>query len=243
MQKNIMVVDDDPLTRKMHSRYLKDQNWRIIEADSGEACLKEVLKSTISLIVLDLSMPEMDGYEIIAQLKLQKETADIPVILLTAQDDSRFEVNKSYEIGATDFLTKPADPKILRRKAAVYINQYQKLKESRTELDKITERYNLLFNSHSNPAVMIDRNEMVVDYNPEIESLLGYLKGEIVGKNVSGIMHAVSLDKFRSSLKDLFAKGTIDNQDCKIVKKDGKDIDVTFKGRALKGIAFFEVIS
>lgn len=244
MQKHtIMVVDDDPLTRKMHSRYLKDPNWRIVEADSGEACLKEVLRSDISLLVLDLSMPEMDGYEVIAQLKLQKKTADIPIILLTAQDDSSFEINKSYEIGVTDFLTKPADSKILRRKAAVYIHQYQKLKELKTELDKITERYNLLFNGYSTPIILVDEDEIVVDYNTEIESLLGYAKGEIVGKNVSEIIHSFSRDKFQSSLKELLDKGIVDNQEYKIVKKDGKDIDVKLKGRALKGIAFFEVVS
>lgn len=243
MQKHtIMIVDDDPLTRKIHSKYLKDPNWHIIEADSGEACLKQVLKSSTSLIVLDLSMPKMDGYEVVAQLKLQMETADIPVILLTAQDDSSFEINKSYEIGVSDFLTKPADPKILRRKAAVYINQYQRLKELKTDLDKITERYNLIFNCHPNPAIIIDENETVVDYNSKIESLLGYAKGEIVGKNVGELIHSFSLGKFRSSLKELLDKGTVDNQEYKIVKKDGKGIDVTVKGRALKGIAAFEII-
>jgi PAS domain S-box-containing protein len=237
-----MIVDDDPLTRKIHSKYLKDPNWHIIEADSGEACLKQVAASDASLIVLDLSMPKMDGYEVVAQLKLQKETADIPVILLTAQEDSSFEINKSYEIGVSDFLTKPADPKILRRKAAVYINQYQRLKEVKTDLDNITERYNLIFNCYPNPAVIIDEKETVVDCNSKMESLLDYSKGEVVGKNTGELIHSSGLDKFRSNLKELLNKGIIDNQEYKIVMKDDKETDVTIKGRALNGIAAFEII-
>lgn len=239
----ILVVDDDPFTRKIHSKYLKDPAWRVVEAESGEACLNEVTKSTVSLIVLDLVMPEMDGYEVVTQLKLKKETADIPVILLTAQDDSSFEMNKSYEIGVSDFIIKPADAKILKRKAAVYINQYQKINNLKTDLEKITERCDLILNSLSNPMILIDENEIIVDSNSKLESLLGYMKGEIEGKNISEFVHSLSLDKFRSSLKMLLEEGAIDSREYIIITKDGRKMKVSVNGLALKKIASFEIIA
>ncbi len=237
----ILIVDDDAITRKMHSIYLKDPAWIIIEADGGEACLREVSKRNISLIVLDLSMPKMDGYAVVTQLKLKKEAADIPIILLTAQDNSCFEMSKSYEIGVSDFIPKPADAKILKRKAAVYLNQYQKLNDLKARLDAITERYNIIFARYSNPILIIDENEIIMDCNDNLQSLLDYTKDELLGKYFSKIFHFSSLDKFRNNLRALLAHESVGFQEYIIIAKGNKEITVNVNGIVSKKIVLFEI--
>jgi two-component system cell cycle response regulator len=102
----IMVVDDDPDTVTVLSRYLQREGFAPIEAMSGPQCLKLVAEFHVDVILLDLMMPGMDGFEVVRALKSNPETAEIPIIMITARDDidSRSE---GMRVGVSDFLAKP----------------------------------------------------------------------------------------------------------------------------------------
>ncbi|MDR0529201.1 MAG: response regulator [Zoogloeaceae bacterium] len=107
----ILVVDDN----KVNLLYIAGQiggNYRVILAKSGEQALKICEKERPDLILLDIEMPEMDGFETIAHLKAKDSLSDIPVIFLTANHDSESEIH-GLECGAVDFITKPFNQKIL----------------------------------------------------------------------------------------------------------------------------------
>ena len=112
----ILVVDDDRDTASILVRYLLSEGFEPIEATSGDECLRLVRAKEVDVILLDLMMPDMDGFQISKVLKEDPATAEIPVILITARDDieSRAE---SMSLGVGDFLAKP----ISRRQLAASI--------------------------------------------------------------------------------------------------------------------------
>jgi CheY-like chemotaxis protein len=102
----IMVVDDDLDTVTILTRYLQREGFATIEALSGPQCLKLLAEHHVDVILLDLMMPEMDGFEVVRALKNNPATAEIPIIMVTARDDieSRAE---GMRVGVSDFLAKP----------------------------------------------------------------------------------------------------------------------------------------
>ena len=108
----ILVVDDDTSNLKMASRILSGEKWRVSCLKSGEDAIKFLHENRPDIILLDIHMPGMDGFETIAAIRQNQVTADIPVIFLTADDDSDTE-KKGLEAGAMDFIKKPFVPEIL----------------------------------------------------------------------------------------------------------------------------------
>lgn len=109
----IMVVDDDPDTVSILARHLQREGFGAIEAISGVECLRLVNEHRVDVILLDLMMPEMDGFEVCRALKQDPRTADIPIIMITARDDLDARA-EGMRLGVNDFLAKP----VFRRQLA-----------------------------------------------------------------------------------------------------------------------------
>jgi putative two-component system response regulator len=105
-QSNILVVDDNPLNRKMMNHILRLDEYSILEATNGHEAIHMCQKFEVDLVLLDIMMPEMDGFETCRRLKTQEQTRMIPVILLTALDDAQSRL-LGIEVGADDFLSRP----------------------------------------------------------------------------------------------------------------------------------------
>lgn len=112
---NILIVDDDPHIRDVIRIALDTQGMRSVEASTGKAALTEFARSSFDLIVLDIGMPQMTGFDV---CKAVRQTSDVPILFLTAQDE---EVERilGFELGADDFVGKPFSPRelMLRIKA------------------------------------------------------------------------------------------------------------------------------
>jgi two-component system cell cycle response regulator len=102
----VLVVDDDPDTITILSRYLQREGFVAIEAPSGADCLRILQESPVDVILLDLMMPEMDGFQVCEALKRNPVTAEIPIILVTARDDIDARA-EGIRIGVSEFLPKP----------------------------------------------------------------------------------------------------------------------------------------
>jgi DNA-binding response OmpR family regulator len=100
----ILVVDDDPSCRDIAARLLRLDGHRVVTADGGEECLRLVREQRIDLILLDIMMPQMDGFAVCRALREMGST--IPVILLTAKDDNDTRI-EGIHLGVSEFLTKP----------------------------------------------------------------------------------------------------------------------------------------
>ena len=105
----VLLVDDEPMTLKLLNAQLPSDLFSTILASTGETALEKVKTENPDLILLDIMMPEMDGYEVIKRLKEIPESRDIPIILMTGYDVSMKDKARGLEIGADEFLSKPVN--------------------------------------------------------------------------------------------------------------------------------------
>lgn len=106
MNKTILIVDDEMPTRTLLRIMLQGAGYTTHEAEDGEEALAAVAQSPPDAILLDVMMPKLDGFAVCTQLRAAKETADLPILMLTA-DTNSMTAHKGMEAGATMFLTKP----------------------------------------------------------------------------------------------------------------------------------------
>jgi CheY-like chemotaxis protein len=131
----ILLVDDREENLLALEAILGGLGHDLLRATSGAEALKHLLIHDVSLILLDVQMPEMDGYETAAHIKGRTRTQDIPIIFLTAIDREAHQAYRGYAAGAVDFLAKPFDPWVLRAKVEVFVG----LQQERERLLRRTE--------------------------------------------------------------------------------------------------------
>jgi CheY-like chemotaxis protein len=118
----ILLVDDRPENLLALEAILSSLNQTLVRASSGEEALRALLKEEFALILLDVQMPGMDGFETAAQIKARSRTKDIPIIFLTAVDTGEQSAYRGYAAGGADYITKPFDPWVLRAKVQVFVD-------------------------------------------------------------------------------------------------------------------------
>jgi DNA-binding response OmpR family regulator len=129
----ILVVDDRPENIFALKSILQRNNFEVDTAESGEEALKKVLHNTYSLIILDVQMPDMDGFEVAEIILGNKRSQDIPIIFLSAISKEKKFITKGYKSGGMDYITKPVDPDILLLK----VKSMYELSEQKAELKRI----------------------------------------------------------------------------------------------------------
>ena len=132
--KTVLIVDDEPANLKVMREILGDQ-YRLSFAKSGEAALTLLEKELPKLILLDIMMPHMNGFEVCEHVKLNPKTAHIPIIFVTALGDESDEY-KGFELGAVDYITKPISPAIVRARVKTHLSlvQAEQLKQAHVDL-------------------------------------------------------------------------------------------------------------
>ncbi|WP_030169206.1 response regulator [Spirillospora albida] len=107
----------------------------LVLASSGEEALRELLTDDFALILLDVVMPEMDGFETAGRIKARPRTRDIPIIFLTAGGASGEQAYRGYAAGAVDYLTKPFDPWLLRAKVSIFVELHRRTERLRGQAE------------------------------------------------------------------------------------------------------------
>lgn len=129
---NILLVDDHPENLLALEAVLDAPEYRLVRAQSGMEALRLLLKESFSLILLDVHMPGLNGYETAALIRERPKTRDIPIIFITAVNKSEEDVEKGYSVGAVDYIIKPFDPDSLKTKVAVLTGLHKKEELSRS---------------------------------------------------------------------------------------------------------------
>ncbi len=104
--QNVLVIEDDRIMGQMVAEILDDLGFRIMTADSGMVAFEKLRQNPVDFIVLDILLPEMDGFEFYAALQANPDTKDIPVMIISAWSDEK-NVKRAYEMGIQHFLPKP----------------------------------------------------------------------------------------------------------------------------------------
>jgi adenylate cyclase len=109
----VLVVDDDPVNRLLLSRSLEREGYRVETAEDGRGALEKLHAGPCDVILLDILMPELDGFQVLSEIEIDKDLRHIPVIVISAVEDME-SVVRCIEMGAEDYLLKPFDPVLLR---------------------------------------------------------------------------------------------------------------------------------
>lgn len=165
----ILIVDDIQENIFSLQRTLEVNGYKVEAATSGEEALKKVLKNTYSLIILDVQMPGMDGFEVAEMLSSSNRTKDTPIIFLSAISvDKRF-ITKGYNVGAVDYLTKPVDPDILMLKVRAFYKLSENaraLKQAENELTERNAQLSIVLESLPQLAFMASAYGVIEYVNP-----------------------------------------------------------------------------
>ena len=140
---DILIVDDKPANLLALRKLLAKPGLNIVEATGGNDALSLILEYDFALILLDVQMPDMDGFETAELIRGNEETKHIPIIFVTAISKEQKYIFKGYDKGAVDYLFKPLDPDILKSKVNIFLELYKQkedLKKANTELYKANER-------------------------------------------------------------------------------------------------------
>lgn len=222
-QTSVLLVDDQPENLLALEAVLKPLGLNTVRATSGEQALRRLLEDEFAAILLDVQMPNMDGFETAEYIKQRERTQHIPIIFLTAIDKERQQVFRGYSVGAVDYLFKPFDPDVLRSKVRIFVDLYEKnaaLKESE-------ERFRTAFANAPIGIGLIDIDGRWLEVNGSLSSLLGYPGTELVGRMPWELSHAEDRDAERDGFKQMVrgeAKSYAAEQ--RLVRRDGQVVYV-----------------
>ncbi|MFI6008876.1 two-component system response regulator [Streptomyces sp. NPDC051243] len=135
----ILLVDDMEDNLIALEAVLGSLNEPLVRARSGEEAMKALLRQRFALVLLDVRMPGMDGFETATNIKRLDQTKDVPIIFLTGAEDDPGYAFRGYATGAADYLTKPFDPWVLRAKVTVFLDLYRKNRQ----LERLLSREHL----------------------------------------------------------------------------------------------------
>ena len=189
----VLVVDDRPENLLAMDKLLKPLGAEVHKVDSGEKALSLVLSHRFALILLDVQMPGMDGFETASFLHSNKQTASIPIIFVTAINKDQSYVAKGYESGAVDYLPKPIVPEILLGKVKVFLQleaQRLELEQVSREMRLISQKNKLLLDCAGEGIVGVDQEGKITFINPAACELLGGDEKAFLETHISHILFA-----------------------------------------------------
>jgi len=141
---NILIVDDEQKNLTVLETILEDASYRLIRSASAEEALLSLIGNDFALLILDIHMPGMSGFELAQMIRQRKKNAHVPIIFLTAYYNEDEHVLEGYGTGAVDYLHKPVNPVVLRSKVSVFVELYRKSRDlgiaNRTLLAEIAQR-------------------------------------------------------------------------------------------------------
>ncbi|MGK3999314.1 ATP-binding protein [Sorangium sp. So ce1024] len=123
---SILLVDDQPENLTALRGILADESYRLVTAGSGKDALLRILAEDFAVLLLDVRLPDIDGFEVASLVKQRERSRHTPIIFLTAATDDLSAIYKAYAVGAVDYLLKPLEPEVVRAKVAVFVELHRR---------------------------------------------------------------------------------------------------------------------
>jgi two-component sensor histidine kinase len=137
---NILLVDDQPAKILSYEAILQELHENLIKADSGRAALELLLKEDVAVILVDVSMPDLDGFELAAMIRAHPRFERTAIIFVSAVHLTDFDLMRGYEMGAVDYVPVPVIPEVLRAKVRIFVDLYRKTRELRDLNERLEQR-------------------------------------------------------------------------------------------------------
>jgi PAS domain S-box-containing protein len=190
---HILMVDDEPKNLVALAAVLDGPDRRLVSVESGEEALRHLLHGDFAVILLDVHMPGIDGFDTAELIRGREKTKDTPIIFLTAEISGQGFVSRGYSLGAVDYIVKPFDPEALRAKVGVFVDLFRKngeVKRQAAELQDTTTFLNSVLESATDYAITaLDPEGRFLTWNEGARRLYGYTPEEMVGKRDLRSLH------------------------------------------------------
>lgn len=215
---DILIVDDNPQNLIALEAILRSPQYTLIRAESGRQALKELLDREFALILLDVKMPEMDGFETAELIRTREQSRHTPIIFLTAIDQIPGSESRGYAVGAVDFLFKPFNPDVLRSKVTAFVDLYVKgrelqakaeemrrreAEEHRRRLEEVQTQRDRFFSLSSDMMAVLDRDGIIREANLAWEKTLGISAGELKDSPVLDLFQSQDRPQILGALRGL----------------------------------------
>jgi len=247
----ILIVDDNQNNLfTLRALIEKHMGVEVLEADSGQAALDMALQNPrIDLVVLDVQMPGMDGFQTASMLKVRQKTRDIPIIFLTAAYKTDEFQQKGYEVGAADYLLKPIDDNQLINKISTYLRLIEKERDMNRRLEMLVEERTAelrlakqylenVINNMGEALLLLEPGGKINAANPAACRMLDYKEEDLLGMAIGDVFEeeeAVQANAFMGTwLEALIRTGTISSIEASFIAKDQRRVPVLFSRTALK---------
>ncbi|MFC6096527.1 response regulator [Flavobacterium qiangtangense] len=166
----ILIVDDKKENILPLKKILELHSLSVDSAESGEEALKKILKTNYSLIIMDVQMPGMDGFEVVETLAGSNRTKDIPVIFLSAVNKQKKFISKGYESGGVDYITKPVDSDLLILKVKTFLKLFEQKQELKNIRDILSKEIEIRKEAEENlERKVAERTSELLEKNKELE--------------------------------------------------------------------------
>lgn len=221
----ILIVDDKPENLVALRIVLRDLNIELVEATSGNDALKATLRHDFALALLDIQMPEMDGYELAGILREEEKTMHLPFIFISAVYTDNLNVFKGYEKGAFSFITKPFQPEILINKVKFFIDKHQQeiallaLNEKLKRKIKEIADYKYALDESSIVAIT-NQKGIIKEVNNNFCTISKYTREELVGQDHRMINSGYHSKEFMKDLWTTISGGKIWRGEVNNIAKD-----------------------
>lgn len=190
---NILLVDDQPQKLLAYEAMLGGLGQRLVRAHTGNQALDVLLREEIAIILLDVNMPGMDGFETASLIRTHPRFSRLPIIFVTAVNTTDLDRMRGYEIGAVDYVSVPVIPEILRAKVSVFVELHRKtraLERANQSLAEAEQHLRAILDTAIDAIITIDAAGIIQTSNPAAEHIFGYTAAEMRGMNVKLLMPA-----------------------------------------------------
>lgn len=198
----LLVVDDYPENLISMRALLARQDWQVLTASSGIEALNTLLEHEVDLVLLDVQMPEMDGFEVARLMRGSQRTRLTPIIFLTANEQSEAAVLKGYASGAVDYMFKPFDPQILKPKVQALLEQQRNrrmLQRLTRDLEAATAFNASILENAAEGILVVDAQGIIRFANPAISNLLSTPVAQLQGARLLDLVQLANAGLWEDS--------------------------------------------
>ncbi|MGC1393666.1 MAG: response regulator, partial [Coleofasciculaceae cyanobacterium] len=241
----IVIVDDKPTNLGVLFDFLSDSGFKVLVAQDGESAIEKVNYGHPDLILLDVMMPGIDGFETCRRLKANPSTQDIPVIFMTALSDTVDKV-KGFSLGAVDYVTKPVQQEEIKARVTTHLtirNLQKKLEEKNLQLQQeikdkqlAEEKYRSIFENATEGIFQITTEGRYITANPALARILGYDSPEELMTKVTNIIQQLYVESaMREDLNTLLQRyDIVSNAESQVYRQDGSRIWISENIRTVR---------
>ncbi|BCO09122.1 hypothetical protein GF1_14980 [Desulfolithobacter dissulfuricans] len=247
----ILVADDDEVIRMLLIQFLEGEGYEVQGAANGREAMDMASAATFDLIILDIAMPDYDGYTICENIRASLENPP-PVLMVTALEDEE-SVDRSFKAGAVDYIRKPIQWSVLKNRIRYILGASL----ARHELEQLSRNYEMILDAAANGICGVDEDRRISFINPAALTMLGYERDEVIGRRCDTIfkLSMPGTDDFNVNACPFLVPGnfqpaSIHHDEIRMVRHDGSSFLADYRatpilrdGRIKGGVIVFQDIT